>query len=67
MHEYLLLTDIGNTVTEYGKWYSITIYKKMFGIFTEVINTAIGIGLSNAIKSVTKKINGYMESFALDS
>ena len=36
-HEYLLVTDIGNTVTEYGQRYSIEICKEMFGIFTEEV------------------------------
>ena len=55
MHEYLLVTDTGNTVTEYGQRYGIEIYKEMFGNFTEEVDTVIGINLSDAMKSMTKE------------
>ena len=53
-HEYLLVTDIGNTVTEYGQRYNTEICNEMFGIFTEEVDRVTGMILS-AIKSLTKE------------
>ena len=54
-YDYLLVTDIGNTVMEYGQRYNIGICKEMFGIFTDEIDTVVGMNMSNALKSMIKE------------
>ena len=48
-HECLLLTDIGNTVTEYRKRYNMEKCKEMFSISAEEVDTPIGTKLPDAV------------------
>ena len=54
-YEYLLITDIGNTITEYGHSYKIKICKEVFGIFTEEVDTVINMKSSDLIKHTTRE------------
>ena len=53
-HEYFVVTYIGNTVTNMNK-FTTNIYKEMFIIFTEEIDTVISMKLSDVITSMTKE------------
>ena len=48
-HEYLLATDVGNTVTDYGQRYNTEICKEMFGTFPEKLDTFVGIVICNTM------------------
>ena len=57
-HDYLMISDIPDVVTEYGRHYKINKYKEMFGTLGEnEIN--VGTNLIDAIQLMVKK--GYMD------
>ena len=63
-HDYLMISDIPDVVTEYGGHYKINKYKEMFGTLGEN-EVIVGTNLIDAIQLMVKMIYGHMLFCAL--